>query len=264
MKRVMFLLLPALLAGCGVAPAHNGQIARLGSMRIVYLEMDQNVGVDTHHLKSEVAASVISPLVVSLVFFNNHRLDKTAEASLAQAQTVIGSLPFRDEMYARVQQEVQASPWASQAAFSRVARGDDWDDDLDSAANAMADGGKDAALMIAPAVYLDNTGQNMYVSFHVTVYDKVIGPASDKPIVHRYASVEFHYSYHLKLHDPEPSFAQQKADAQLMASMSVPGALPYWTANGGEQLRKDFEDALPKLSSDLGTYLDVPAQVAAR
>ena len=96
---------------------------------------------------------------------------------------------------------------------------------------------------------------NLYVSYHVTVYDKVYWPSGDKPIVHRYASDEFRYSYHFNLHDPEPSFAQQKKDAQLMAKTSVPGALPCWITEDGAQLRKDFEDALPKLGIDLGAYL---------
>lgn len=264
MKTRMVSLALACLTACTVAPAHEGEIGNLGSMRIVYLDMDQNLGIDTHHLKSEIAAGVISPLAVSLVFIANHQLDKSGEASLVQAEQVIQALPFRDEMFVQARQAVQSSPWASHAAFDHVARNDDWDDDLDSAGQAMSDGGKDAALFISPAVYLDNTGQDLYVAFHVTVYNKVIGPSSDKPIVHRYASNEFRYSYHLKLHDPEPSFAQQKIDARLMANMSMPGAMPYWTAADGAQLRKDFEDALPKLASDLAGYLGAPMQVARR
>ncbi len=258
MRIVATVCLLICLAACTVAPSRDGQLDQLGSVRIVYLNMDSNVGIDDQHLRSEIAVSMMSPLAASLLYLWNHNLDKSGKTALYQAQQTLAQLPFQGEMYTHAVQAVRNSPWASQAALIRTDRSGDWDDDLGTAARAMADGNKDAALFIAPAVYLDNTGMHMYVSFHVTVYDKIIGMSSDKPIVHRYASKSFSYTYSLKLHDPEPSFTQQKMDAKLMANMSMPGALPYWMADDGAQMRKDFEDALPKLSVELTAYLGGP------
>lgn len=253
MRAIPALASLILLGGSSSASLHD-QLPQAATAGLVYVDMPANLQAETHTEGEMIAGgsifTVLSAGIGAAVVGANLDLNLRADHALAERSKLIETLPFRDEMFDHTQAIVQGSPWLPAATLDRTT---ELPDEPDKVWEVMQQQHRDRMVCIWPVVLLDRIGQSVHVGYHVAVFVTITDNYGNTR-AERYRYREFVYSYPLRLHYPTPSWQQQKADAQLIAGMSVEDAVPYWLADDGAQLRRDFADALPKLDGDMARY----------
>lgn len=235
----------------------------MGSTQIIYVDMPSNLSAVVTDKADKVVASGLFLFVSmgggAIVYLLDKHIEHHAENTISPYRSIIESLPFRSDFRATTRAAIRSSPWASKLSFSEVQY---QDDDIENAEKALQIGHTNSVVFIWPGVFLSDSGKTLMITMHIAIYVAAHHPDSSRLTPVKYKEKNFNYSYSYVLDDKNKTWAQQKQDARMYAGLSLTEYVDYWMKDDAAQIRSDFNDALPKIETNLRRYLGAPAASA--
>jgi len=257
---ILTVILAMLLCSCAVQPLDHQELGIMGSTQIVYVDMPSNLSAVVTDKADKVVAGGLFMFVSmgggAIVYLLDKHIEHNAEDQIATYSSIIESLPFRSDFRAQTRAVIRSSPWASQLPFSEVQY---LDDDIENAEKALQTGHTNSVVFIWPGVFLSDSGKTLTVTMHTAIYIAAHDPDSGRLTLVKYKEKNFTYSYSYVLDDHNKTWDQQKQDARMLAGLSLSGYVDYWMKDDAAQVRSDFNDALPKIETNLRRYYGAPA-----